>query len=243
MVDTCSFLSAVTSAIKIPNADSSSQDIQVPVINLSIMKSGLDLTSGPVRSIERSLKLYSGITGFGTVAVRFHFSLRAAEATNSLEIQYVNVAGRSLPFQGKESVSLGPFPENIVFGFGQDTNAGQPPLRLRYTLEGYENVWHEAGSEMAFNVRFYNNSGDQISQNIYGVTGESTGWTGSLKSSSLTHRRETLIVPPQATRLMIVISSAGPPDAVGIYVVANLVVFKSSGNPGNIPLLQSPFEE
>jgi len=49
-------------------------------------------------------------------------------------------------------------------------------------------------------------------------------------------------VPPQATRLLIVISSAGPPETVGIYVVANLVVTKSSGNLGNIVLLQSPFE-
>jgi signal transduction histidine kinase len=109
-------------------------------------------------------------------------------------------------------------------------------------LEGYENVWHEAKSVMAVNVRFYNHSGDQISQNNYPVNGESTGWTGSLKSSSLTHRRETLIVPPHASRLLVEISSAGPPDTVGIYVVANLVVFKSSGNLGNVILLQSPFE-
>ena len=100
----------------------------------------------------------------------------------------------------------------------------------------------KSSSEMALTVRFYNDSGDQISQNIYRVNGESTGWTGSLKSSSLTHRRETLVVPPQATRLLIVISSAGPPDAVGIYVVANLVVSKSSGNSGNVVLLQSPFD-
>lgn len=169
--------------------------------------------------------------------------LRAAEVTNALEIQSVNVAGKSLPFRGKDSVNLGPFPENVVFGFGQGTNAGQPPLRLRYLLEGYENAWHEGGAEMALTVRFYNGAGDQISQNIYRINGESTGWTGSLKSSSLTHRRETLVVPPLATRLLVVISSAGPPDTVGIYVVANLVVSKSSGDLGNVVLLQSPFED
>ncbi|MEI9960387.1 MAG: hypothetical protein WDM76_04425 [Limisphaerales bacterium] len=84
---------------------------------------------------------------------------------------------------------------------------------------------------MALTVRFYNGAGDQISQSIYRINGESTGWTGSLRTSSLTHRRETLIVPPQATRLLVVISSAGPPDTVGIYVVANLVVSKSSAIP------------
>ena len=168
--------------------------------------------------------------------------LRAAEGTNGLEIQSVRVNGKSLPFHGKENVSLGSSPENIAFDFGPVANSTNPPLRLRYMLEGYEDTWHEARCEMALNVRFYNASGDQISQNIYSVKGESTGWTGSLKSSSLTHRRETLVVPPQATRLLIVMSSAGPPDSVGIYVVANLVVSKSSGKEGNIVLLQSPFE-
>ncbi len=152
------------------------------------------------------------------------------------------VNGKSFPLRGKESISLGPFPENIVFSFGPETNAIKPPLRLSYTLEGYDNSWHESAAEMGLTVRFYNSAGDQIGQNIYRINGESTGWTGSLKSSSLTHRRETLVVPPQATRLLVVISSAGPPDTVGIYVVANLVVSKSSGSLGNVVLLQSPFD-
>jgi len=169
-------------------------------------------------------------------------SLRAAEVTNALEIQSVTVNGKPLLFRGKENINLGSSPENIAFGFGPGTNGGKPPLRLRYALEGFEDTWHEARTEMALNVRFYNSSGDQIGQNIYGVHGESTGWTGSLKSSSLTHRRETLVVPPQASKLLIVISSAGPPDSVGIYVVANLVVSKSDGKLGNVVLLQSPFD-
>lgn len=165
-----------------------------------------------------------------------------AQTTNSLEIQQIHVNGKPLPFPGGDSITLGSSPENIVFNYGVATNGGKPPLRTRYMLEGYENTWHEASSEMSLNVRFYNGSGDQISQTIYHVYGESTGWTGSLRTSSLTHRRETLIVPPQATRLLVVISSAGPPDTVGIFVVANLVVSKSSGPLGNTVLLQSPFD-
>ena len=172
----------------------------------------------------------------------FVLPLRAAADTNALEIQSISVNGKSLPVRGSKDVSLGSFPDNIVFGIGLATNASQPPLRLRYQLDGYENIWHEASSEMGLTVRFYNGSGDQISQNLYPVKGESTGWTGSLKNSSLTHRRETLVVPPQATRLLVVISSAGPPDSVGIYVVANLVVSKTTSNHGNVVLLQSPFD-
>ncbi|HEX4265139.1 MAG TPA: sensor histidine kinase [Verrucomicrobiae bacterium] len=168
------------------------------------------------------------------------FLAQADEVTNTLEIQSVRVAGKQLPFHDKESISLGSTPESIVFHFGAPTN--NRPLRMGYMLEGFEGTWHEASSEMSLNVRFYNGSGDQISQNIYHVNGQSTGWTGSLKTSSLTHRRETLVVPPQATRLLIVISSAGPPETVGILVVANLVVSKSDGKLGNVVLLQSPFE-
>ena len=170
-----------------------------------------------------------------TVSVR-------AEDTNALEIQGVGANDKNLPFQGKPEVNFGSYPENIIFRFGPGTNAVQSPLRLRYTLEGFEDAWHEGGAEMGLTVRFYNDAGDQISQNIYRINGESTGWTGSLRTSSLTHRRETMVVPPLATRLLIVISSAGPPDTVGIYVVANLVVSKSSGSQGNVILLQSPFD-
>lgn len=166
---------------------------------------------------------------------------RALEDTNTIEIQAISVNGKDVPFAGKATVNLGEFPENISFQFGPRTNSVHPPLRLRYMLEGYEDTWHEGWAEMGLTVRFYNSAGDQISQNVYPAHNDSTGWTGSLRTSVLTHRRETLVVPPGASRLLIVISSAGPPDSVGIYVVANLLVTKSVGS-GNVVLLQSPFD-
>ena len=165
-----------------------------------------------------------------------------AEDTNALEIQLVNANGKDLPIEKKGAVDFGSHPENIILRFGPGTNAVKSPLRLRYTMEGFDNTWHEGGAEMGLTVRFYNDAGDQISQNIYRISGETTGWTGSLRTSTLTHRRETMVVPPLATRLLIVISSAGPPDTVGIYVVANLTVSKSSGSQGNVMVLQSPFD-
>jgi signal transduction histidine kinase len=166
----------------------------------------------------------------------------AADNSNPLEIRYVQVNGKSLPFQRRDVIKMNPYPENIVFGFGRSVNAVNPPVRMRYLLEGFENSWREDLGDMGLTVRFYNNSGDQISQSVYTIHGESTGWTGSLKNSLLTHRRETLVVPPQASRILIVISSAGPPDSVGIYVVANLIVSKSGGSQGDMVLLKSPFE-
>ena len=170
------------------------------------------------------------------------FRSSAADETNFLEIRYVNSNGKISRLQGKDAVTLDTYPENVTFGFGPRTNMAKPPLRLCYTLDGYENIWHEDPAEMGLTVRFYNDAGDQIAQHTYRIHGESTGWTGSLKNSSLTHRREALIVPPQARRFIVVISSAGPADTVGIYVVANLIVSKTSNKQGNITLLESPFD-
>ncbi|MGA2248253.1 MAG: sensor histidine kinase [Verrucomicrobiota bacterium] len=162
----------------------------------------------------------------------------AADQAYSLAVQSVMVDGRTIPLADQGPLNLGPFPRNLVFGFGPADGAGKPPLRLRYQLEGYEKGWHEAVREMDLTVRFYNHAGDQFTQTIYPVSGESIGWTGSLTNSTLTHRRETLLVPPQAERLIIVVTSAGPPDSVGIYVVANLVAAKTDGTV----LLRSPFD-
>lgn len=162
----------------------------------------------------------------------------AASETNSLELQSVLVNDKAVPFANHDPVNLGAFPINIVFRYGPGNNVTNPPLRLRYMLEGFEKDWHEVGGEMGLNVRFYNHAGDQTGQDLYPVHGESTGWTGSLKNSALTHRRETFIVPAQAERMLVVISSAGPPDSVGIYVVANLEVSKTDG----VVLMRSPFD-
>jgi signal transduction histidine kinase len=91
-------------------------------------------------------------------------------------------------------------------------------------------------------IRFYNDSGDQIGQNTFKVFGDSAGWNGSLKKSPLAHRRETIVVPPQAARVWVVISSAGPPDAVGIYLIANLTVAQSSAQSSSKILIQFPFD-
>ncbi|MGH7952660.1 MAG: sensor histidine kinase [Limisphaerales bacterium] len=162
--------------------------------------------------------------------------------TNALEIQSVLVDGKSVYSGSAGKANLGPFPKNISFNFGPGSNVNRVPIRLRYKLDGYDSAWRQGGGEMNLTVRFYNEAGDQVSQDIFTVSGDSAGWNGNLKSSQLTHRRETLVVPPQASRLWIVISSAGGPATVGIYVVENLVVSKLSGSNEPEVLLRSPFD-
>lgn len=161
-----------------------------------------------------------------------------------LEISSVSVDGKPLQIRQDGELNLGAFPRNIVFKFQPTTNLARTPIRLRYRLKNYENTWHEGENEMFLAARFFNANTDQVSQTDFRVRGESAGWNGSLTNSTLTHRRETVPVPPHAARLMIVISSAGPPQTEGVYAVANLVVSKKQqGAPSIIPLIESPFDQ
>lgn len=160
---------------------------------------------------------------------------------NDLEIRSVTVGEKNILLNGSE-VSLGQYPETIVFRFGARTNSLHPPGRIRYKLDGSESGWLDGPGEMFLAVRFYNNVGDQISQQDFKVHGESAGWNGSCKTSPLTHRREVVVVPPQATRFLIVLSSAGPPATIGIYVVANLVVSQIVSSQPPVVLIDSPLD-
>ncbi len=168
---------------------------------------------------------------------------QAETATNSLEIISVSVAGKSLPLGQRDELNLGEHPENFIINFKLNSNQGKPHVRLRFKLEGLDSDWHEGGPQMFLAARFYNDTGDQVDQESFTVQHESAGWNGSLNNSSLTHRRETLTVPPLATRMMIVISSAGPPATEGVYVVANLIVSKSTAKSPPVELMHSPFDQ
>ena len=172
----------------------------------------------------------------------FPLLLSATESADGIRIQSVTVNGKQEPFHQGQSLRLGSLPQNVSFDFGPDTNAAQAPFRIRYQLEGAETKWNGGMAFMYLAIRFYNEAGDQISQTNFNVVGDSAGWNGSLKTSPLVHRRETVIVPPPASRVWVVITSAGPPDSVGIFVVANLVLSKSSAKLPPVLLIQSPFD-
>jgi signal transduction histidine kinase len=160
------------------------------------------------------------------------------QVTNALEIHSVTVDGRPMLLHHETAVKLGAFPNNILFDFGLNTNVKQTPIRIRSKLEGYENEWKVSNGEMFLDLRFLNASGDQVSHTMFPVGGESAGWNGSLKTSPLTHRRETVVVPAQASQVWVIMSSAGPPPTLGVYVVANLVVSKQLNNAPPVVLLQ-----
>lgn len=163
-----------------------------------------------------------------------------APISSIIDIRSVGVGDKSI-LPHRNEVNLGPSPQNIAINFSPNTNAPKP-IRIHYKLDGMDTKWRDGSSFMTLTARFFNAAGDQVGQDIFNVSGESAGWTGSLKTSPLTHRREAIAVPPRATRLWIVISSAGPPETVGIYVVANLVVTKHRGTAPPDVIIESPFD-
>ncbi len=185
------------------------------------------------------------IAGVALISLEFVFLSSAEDvtrSTNLISIQSVSVNGNPIRYRQNNSVDLGPSPKNILFGFGPNNIVKKWPARLRYQLQGYETEWHDCFGKMGLTIRFYDNSGDIIDEKTFWVDGESAGWNKSLVTSLLIHRQETFVVPERASKVMVVISSAGPPETTGIYVVANLVVSESSNNSKSTVLIQSPFD-
>src|SRR5882724_5546898 len=151
----------------------------------------------------------------------------ANQQTNLLDIHVVTVNGKTVPFDAGGELRVGPNLQNIGFLFGAATNSGWMPVRLRFMLKGYDTAWNNPGY-MYLILRFYDEKKRLIVQKDFKATGESVGWTGSLKDSTLIHRRETLIVPPRTSGWNVTLTSAGPPATVGIYVVDNLIVSRLS---------------
>ena len=178
----------------------------------------------------------------GTAPAPADEPLSATQATNRLEIRSVAAGGRLLSWHTGSPLSLKPFPEAIVFSFGAASNSSGRPIRLRYRLEGYDPTWQQGCGAMFLAIRFWDAAGEQVGQKFFHASGESPGWKGALRNATLTHRRETLVVPPRAARIEALISSAGPPATVGLFVVNDLVVSRLSASNGPTDVLvRSPF--
>ena len=160
--------------------------------------------------------------------------------TNILEIFAVTAKGKSFPISYENKVRLKPSSEDIAIFFNFTTNIHRQPCRLIYKLDGYDDAWHKGGGEMFLIVRFYDETGYVISKTEFEVDGDSAGWINNPNHSSLTHRRETVTVPPRASRVMIVVSSAGPSSTEGVYIVEDLLVSEFAEDKEATPLLQFP---
>ncbi len=151
-------------------------------------------------------------------------SIRAQQDATSIEV-FVDRATHPTP---------GPR-VTVPFGVAELRFRVRPQsFRTRYRLEGLDADWKERTDPVAFMVQFLNGNGDRILQRTYATTGISEGWNNSVEESTFTERRESITVPDGAEYLSIIISTAGPPSAVGFFAVSGITITSEGGgeNPG-----------
>lgn len=146
------------------------------------------------------------------------------------EIRGMVVDGAPLALKAGQKVSLDRQPRTVVFQFSPANNETNGSARVRFKLDGYEEGWREPVAEMRVCVRFLDRTGDQVSETVFRVVGQSPGWTGHPETATFTHRQESIVVPPDARSFWVVLSSAGPPATLGVYAIKDLVIRSQSSN-------------
>jgi signal transduction histidine kinase len=157
-------------------------------------------------------------------------SPKAGRTEQPLEIRSLTVNGQAVSLPPGNKLRLSPPARNIAFGFSPAVSSQRAPLRVRYKLDGYDENWREVAGDMSLQVRFIDKNLDPVKETGFKVMGQSDGWTGVLESSAFVHRQETVLAPPGAAGIWIVMTSAGPPNTVGIYAITNLVVTRLPAN-------------
>lgn len=151
-----------------------------------------------------------------------------AETNLFADIRGLVVDGQRITPKPGDKLRLDRQPRTVVFEVGPSTNRSRPPARFRFKLDGYEEPWRESQTDMRLYLRFLDDRGDQVGEARFTVSGQSEGWTGDPRTAAFTHRRETTVVPPNATSYWVVLTSAGPPAALGTYAIADLVIRSAS---------------
>lgn len=147
-----------------------------------------------------------------------------------LEIRSLSVNGQAVALPANHKLRLSPASKNVAFGFGPATNVAGAPLRMRFKLDGFEDDWREVAGDLSIYFRFIDANQEPVGEQVFHAAGQSEGWTGELDTSAFVHRRERVQVPAGAKGLWVALSSAGPPNAVGIYAVTNLAVMRLPTN-------------
>ena len=172
--------------------------------------------------------------------------LAARAAEPGIGLLELSANGRPVEVSPDKPIRVS-FPTTVDFTFGpvRDEPPGRTSMRIRFKLEGYDSDWREAATEpntsikMRLFVSFLDRNLNEVKRIDFLARGQSPGWTGRLETSTLQHRRETIRVPPDAYTFVAAISSAGGPEAMGVYAISDLVVRlqESTNGPVKEPLM------
>lgn len=145
------------------------------------------------------------------------------------EMRAVRVNGKPVAAEAGGALLLPSHVETLEFVFAPNPRVTNTTVRLGWQLDGVESGWQEEQLvTMRMIVRFFNEAKEFLEEKSFPVRGQTPGWTGSFSNSAFIDRSETVVIPADASRLWVVLSSAGPPEAVGAYAVRNLSISQPS---------------
>ena len=180
------------------------------------------------------------IAGWTALAVARGAEVASAPAETRVRVYSVAEDGTPLPIPEEGRARLAANPKLVSFAYGPATNVVGAPLRIRYRLDGLDEEWKEPAGEMRIGIRFMDANGDQVGETSFAAIGQSEGWTGRLETSPFHTQQRTVVVPEQAAAIWLVLSSAGPPNAVGSFWISNLVVSRATSG-GDRPRVLIPW--
>lgn len=158
----------------------------------------------------------------------------AQEITPDMGVSKLRVNGRPIDVSLHGVTRVSSMPATVAFTYGPKTQDDRSAvsMRIRFKLEGRDSDWREAPAEMRVILGFLDQNENELSKAEFSASGQSPGWTGNLATSIPQHRQATVVAPPDAHSFWVIITSAGAPEALGVFVVSDLVV-RASGSTNN----------
>jgi signal transduction histidine kinase len=165
----------------------------------------------------------------GTVLVGLGCVMAMAESSDEImvqppfEVRSVEVNGRPAFPDAAGFFDLPAQAQDLHITFAPSSQTGEAPVRFKWQLGGLLKGWRDTNARgMRAVLRFSDETTDVLSETTFHVSGQTPGWTTRFQDSAFVARRETVVVPPGVNRVRMMISSAGPPETVGAYVMRNL---------------------
>lgn len=143
-------------------------------------------------------------------------------------VERVTVNGRTVPAEfsrGEMRIPAG----TTMIHFESAASGPEAARRIRFRLEGFDADWRERKSFMRLVVVFYDAQNAWHSQQEFIMRSTTPGWTGSVETSPLGARRETVKVPEGAVTFSITLTSAASPTELGTLAIGGLRVSESDG--------------
>lgn len=165
--------------------------------------------------------------------------LTALGTPSEIGVLAVTADGQAVPLSSNRPAQIPTFPSLVDINYGPLQHRGKlesAPVRIRYKLEGVDTDWQEPtrpASIMRLSIGFLEQNGNEVQHVDFEAKGQSAGWTGSFETSPMQRRREQVVVPPNASSIWVVITSAGAPVVIGAYFVGNLSAQALDGTNGS----------